>query len=244
MKATCRYGFDGPNVIVGFSLIAFFTFVAALVIVVAPVQGFFTTIGFWVFLAIALYSLMVVGLMTFYSRVGKIRFAKKIIDELGLKGDETVLDVGCGRGLYLNTIARHLTSGKAYGIDTWQRKDLSGNVREATVSNAKLEGVEERIEVMDADMREIPFEANKFDLVIACLAIHNVPSAEGRQKAIEEIARVVKPGGRIVLIDMQYIPVHVETLRGLGWAEIGVSPAHYTIFPPQKVLTALKPTSK
>jgi cyclopropane fatty-acyl-phospholipid synthase-like methyltransferase len=45
-----------------------------------------------------------------------------------LRGDETVLDVGYGRGLHLIGAAKRLTTGKAPGVDIWQAEDLSGNL--------------------------------------------------------------------------------------------------------------------
>lgn len=66
------------------------------------------------------------------------------------------MDVGCGRGLLLNAAARRLTPGKAIGIDLWQSVDQSGNRPEATLANARLEGVAGLVEVKTGDMRELP----------------------------------------------------------------------------------------
>ena len=69
----------------------------------------------------------------FTTRSGKFL----VWDELlTLRGDEQVLDVGCGRGAVLLLAAQRLTSGKATGIDLWQAKDQSGNALEATQRNA------------------------------------------------------------------------------------------------------------
>src|SRR5262245_8849195 len=78
--------------------------------------------------------------MLYYSKVGKFHARERLLDLVGFKGDETVLDVGCGRGLMLIGAARRLTSGKATGIDIWQAEDLSGNRPDATVENARVEG--------------------------------------------------------------------------------------------------------
>jgi cyclopropane fatty-acyl-phospholipid synthase-like methyltransferase len=68
-----------------------------------------------------------------------------------------VLDVGCGRGLLLIGAAKRLTTGKAVGVDIWQTEDLSGNRPEATLENARLERVAERVGVKDGDARRLPF---------------------------------------------------------------------------------------
>ena len=55
---------------------------------------------------------------------------------LKLRGDEAVLDMGCGRGAVLTAVARKLTTGRVIGIDIWNTMDQSGNAREVTLRNA------------------------------------------------------------------------------------------------------------
>lgn len=66
------------------------------------------------------------------------------------------MDVGCGHGLLLNGIAKRLKSGKAFGLDLWSNEDQAANSREATLRNAKLEGVASKVEIHDGDMRSMP----------------------------------------------------------------------------------------
>jgi cyclopropane fatty-acyl-phospholipid synthase-like methyltransferase len=66
--------------------------------------------------------------MIWDSKVGKLWARDRLLDGLELRGDETVLDVGCGRGLLLIGAAKRLTTGKAPGVDIWQAEDLSGNL--------------------------------------------------------------------------------------------------------------------
>lgn len=73
------------------------------------------------------------------SRFGKFHARDRLLARLKLRGDETVLDVGCGRGLLLIAAAKLLPRGHAAGIDLWSQRDLSGNSREATPRNAALE---------------------------------------------------------------------------------------------------------
>ena len=75
--------------------------------------------------------------MIWSSKVAKPSLRDRLLDSLELKGDEKVLDVGCGRGLLLIGIAKRLKSGKATGIDVWSHEDLSGNSADATKANAK-----------------------------------------------------------------------------------------------------------
>ncbi len=49
---------------------------------------------------------------------------KQLLDELGLRGDEHVLDVGCDRGVVLMLAARRVPAGRAVGADVWRRRDV------------------------------------------------------------------------------------------------------------------------
>jgi hypothetical protein len=75
---------------------------------------------------------------------GKRAIWAKLLDELGLRGDEQVLDVGCGRGAVLMLAARRLPAGRAVGADVWRRRDQSGNSRAAAERNAVAGGVRDR----------------------------------------------------------------------------------------------------
>src|SRR5438874_15927 len=85
------------------------------------------------------------------------------IDGLRLRGDERVLDMGCGRGAVLTAVAKRLRSGRVSGIDVWSARDQSGNARNVTLRNASLEGVADRVEVETGDMRAIPFPDAAFE---------------------------------------------------------------------------------
>ena len=163
------------------------------------------------------------------------------MDSLALRGTETIVDIGCGRGLLLNAAARRLTTGKAIGIDLWQSADQSGNHPETTLANAQAEGVANRVEVKTGDMRELPFEDQTIDVVVSSLAIHNIPDKAGRAQAVREIARALKPNGQVALLDFQCTDEYIQTLRELGWQEAKLSRLLFQMFPPVRVVTGKKP---
>jgi hypothetical protein len=66
--------------------------------------------------AIGIAYLMVAAVMVWSSRVGKLRVRDRVLSSLEFRGDEKVLDVGCGRGLFLIGAARRLTSGRGIGV--------------------------------------------------------------------------------------------------------------------------------
>ncbi|WP_033212423.1 class I SAM-dependent methyltransferase [Kitasatospora phosalacinea] len=133
---------------------------------------------------------------------GKLRVWERELDALELRGDERLLDVGCGRGAVLIGAARRLPRGRAVGVDLWATKDQSGNTPAATLANATAAGVRDRIEVHTADVTELPFPEADFDLVTSALVIHNIPTAAARLRAVDEALRVLRPGGRLLLADI------------------------------------------
>ena len=102
------------------------------------------------------------------------------------------------------------------GVGVWRSVDQSGNSLEATRRNAIAEGVADRVELHTGDMTALPFENNSFDLVVSSLAVHNISGSAGREKAISEAVRVLRPGGRLMIADIRATRQHAAQLAKLG----------------------------
>ena len=175
----------------------------------------------------ALFILAILGIYLHGTLRGKFVVWAKLLDTLNLRGDERILDMGCGRGAVLLMAAQHLTTGRAVGVDLWRSVDQSGNSPEATQRNAVAEGVADRVELHTEDMTALPFEDNSFDVVVSSLAIHNISGRASREKAIDEAVRVLRPGGRLMIADIRATGLYQTQLakigmsdvarRGLGW---------------------------
>jgi SAM-dependent methyltransferase len=63
------------------------------------------------------------------------------------------------------------------------------------------EGVRDRVELVDADSRDLAFRSVSFDVVVSSLAISDTPEADGRAQALREAVRVGRPGGRLRIVD-------------------------------------------
>jgi arsenite methyltransferase len=153
---------------------------------------------------------------------GKFEVWEQLLDGLELRGTERVLDLGCGRGAVLILAARRVPSGRAVGVDIWSNRDQSGNAMAACQRNALVEGVADRIELHTADMRALPFPDASVDVVVSNVAIHNIPDRAGRDRAMDEAMRVLRPGGRLLVTDIRHAHDYCERLRTLGATHVGM----------------------
>lgn len=112
-----------------------------------------------------------------------------------LGGDIRILDIGCGKGRYLKNLIDDLPDSQCYGVD------ISKNViAEKTNQNIVWE---------EGSLTHIPFRDNNFAMAYTCEALEH---AVDIKSAIREMARVVRPDGRIVIVD--------KNIAALGTLEI------------------------
>ena len=236
-----NYGFDAPYVPIGLGLGGVAYIVIALVNVVRGSGGwalFCLVVAIGFFLSTASY--------VYTTRRGKFAVWAELLTALPLRGDERLLDLGCGRGAALLQAAQVLPHGTAVGVDLWKTVDQSGNDPAVTRRNAAAEGVADRVELRTADMRNLPFMDSGFDIVVSSLAIHNISAAPERAKAIAEAARVLKPGGRLLIADIRAASEYAKVLRQLGLQDVTLRPLGWRFWyggpwVAAKLVTARKP---
>ncbi len=237
-----NYGIDAPGVVWRFALFG----VASLLLGGGLIVGLALGLPQWMkfiaptAMATGLWLVTTALVMLWGSKVGKLKLRDRIIGDIPWRGDETVLDVGCGHGLMLIAAAKQLRRGKAIGVDLWQTTDQHGNSRAATWRNIELENVADRAELVDGDARLLPFPDGYFDVVLSSWAIHNIYNREGRDTAIREIVRVLKPGGRLAIVDIHHTPQYAEVLRAVGMTDVHRSWPNFLFFIPSFSLTAIK----
>jgi ubiquinone/menaquinone biosynthesis C-methylase UbiE len=227
-KRRANYGLDAPGVVRNLLVIALLGFLAwplglALEVVLWWQSQEPNRIVFpldYMGPALGIVCLSMGCWMVYYSYAGKFRLRNRLLNGIPWRGDEAVLDVGCGRGLLLLGAAKRLTTGRATGIDLWQVEDLSGNSLAATRANAEAEGVADRVVIQTGDARKLPFADASFDVVVSNAALHNIYNAQERRAAVREIARVLKPGGWVLIADIRHTREYAGILRQNGCGEV------------------------
>ena len=138
------------------------------------------------------------------------------------RGDEQVLDVGCGRGLLLAGAAKRLQTlagdGRATGIDVWSNVDMGGNSESATRRNLELEGISARCTLVSEPAQTMGFPDASFDLIVSNLCLHNIYDRPSRMAALRQIVRVLKPDGEALISDYKHTAEYATEFRKHGFA--------------------------
>lgn len=179
----------------------------AILSVIIVITGIFVAILVWwlagfIIIGIGLYFVLSYGISMHLARpAGPSNLTKEILGLLEVKGDEKVLDVGCGLGRMSISTAKHLNTGKVIGIDIWNKMQIPGNSPERAYANAQIEGVLNRVEFKTCNVLSIPFPDDSFDVVTSSSVINNLRGDSKKLKALEEIFRILRPGGRLLLLE-------------------------------------------
>jgi demethylmenaquinone methyltransferase/2-methoxy-6-polyprenyl-1,4-benzoquinol methylase len=139
------------------------------------------------------------------------KYAEMALERLSVSEGEIVLEIGFGTGHCLKRIAEPIgPKGKACGID------ISTGMME--ISNERLEeaGLEDRVKLFCGDAASLPFDDSTFDAVFMRFTLELFDTPE-IPKVLEQIKRVLKPEGRLVVVGMSKENGDSIFLRPDGW---------------------------
>jgi demethylmenaquinone methyltransferase/2-methoxy-6-polyprenyl-1,4-benzoquinol methylase len=128
------------------------------------------------------------------------RWRRKTVRALEIREGERVLDLATGTADLALLVARLHPSVSVVGLDP-SRKMLEVAERKVAAADSK-----DRISLIEGDAQALPFPDRHFDRICMGFGIRNVPD---RRKALREMARVTRPGGRIAILEL------AEPQRGL-----------------------------
>jgi len=234
------YGFHGAKAVhllglVGLVLLA----IAAYVVWGSSLEGVLLFIFGIITLHLGLGLILGAGGLFWVSRFGRYIVRDKMLAMIPWQGNEQVLDVGCGAGINLIAAARHLTTGMATGIDIWTDDHGQHYTAETVMENARAEGVEEFVQVKTEDGCATSFSDESFDVVLSSFVFHHLNKSQ-RAAALDEIMRVLKPGGRFILIDVHHSKEISDKLLSIGASEVQIK-ALVPLLPGLRWVAARKP---
>jgi|WetSurMetagenome_2_1015567.scaffolds.fasta_scaffold28238_2 ubiquinone/menaquinone biosynthesis C-methylase UbiE len=136
---------------------------------------------------------------------------EKLFAALELEPGLTVLDLGCGAGRYALPLAQRLgTGGLVYAVDLWEEglASLGDQARKAGLAN---------LQTLQADVsRPLPLPDRGVDLALLATVLHDLAEAGQAEGALAELARLVKPGGRLAVLEFKKLagppgpPLHIR----------------------------------
>jgi arsenite methyltransferase len=184
-------------------------------------------------------------LFLLYVKVGKFRHRDLMLSLHPWRGDENVLDVGCGRGLLLAGAAKRIAAlkgtGHVTGIDVWSNVDMGKNSPDATQHNLDLEGVASLCTLISQPAQDMSFPDATFDVILSNLCIHNIYDAPTRRQALQQIVRVLKPGGLALISDYKLTSQYASEFATSGLIVQKKRGSFVTTFPPLTIVIARKP---
>ena len=128
------------------------------------------------------------------------RFYRRLADDIAAAApqDAAVLDVGTGPGVLLMELGRRRPDLSLTGVD------LSADMVAAAQRNVERYGATARV----GSVTELPFPDDSFDLVVSSISMHHWDQPEA---AVPELARVLRPGGRLRIYDFRFAPFDTFT---------------------------------
>jgi ubiquinone/menaquinone biosynthesis C-methylase UbiE len=123
-----------------------------------------------------------------------------ILDDLHWNGSGRAIDIGCGNGPLTIEVAKKYPDSHVTGIDYWA--GMWEYSMDVCNKNAKIEGVENRVEFIKASASALPFDDSYFDASVSNLVFHEVKDTNNKQFVIKEALRVLKPGGVFAFQDL------------------------------------------
>ncbi len=133
-----------------------------------------------------------------------------------LRGDETILDLGCGNGELARTLSRRGHHGSYLGLD-FSLPLLNEAEREAFVFSVQFR----QVNLVSNDWN-VETRNDKYDIVFAFAILHHIPSVELRLQIIQKIHELLKPEGTFIHSNWQFLNSPRLKARIQSWGSIGL----------------------
>lgn len=152
-----------------------------------------------------------------------VKWRKKVVDLVMATNPSSVLDIATGTGDLAISIARS-GAREVVGLD------LSEGMLSVGRKKIREEELDEKIEMIQGDSEALPFEDNSFDAITVAFGVRNF---ENLEKGLEEILRVLKPGGIFVILETS-VPTRFPFKQGYHFYSNNLLPLIGKIFSKDK----------
>lgn len=150
----------------------------------------------WFFVALLGVSSFVGGLLLRGSR--SLANAPLPLVDLFAGPEDLILDAGCGGGRTTLAVAKVLPKGRIVSLDRFDAEYIDGGGRALVERNLRIAGITDRVRIEAGDMTRTAFPDAHFDSAVSAHAIDHL--GDQKQAGLAEIFRVLKPGGRFLIV--------------------------------------------
>lgn len=119
-------------------------------------------------------------------------FKDRLVTQANIQDGHTVLDLGCGTGTLTGLIKARHSSASVVGLD--------GDPKALQIARGKLSQQGHKVTLVEAMSFQMPFDLASFDRVTSSLLFHHLSTADKR-RTLQEVRRVLKPGGELHIAD-------------------------------------------
>ncbi len=137
------------------------------------------------------------GLTKFYDPLLRLynvgqKLTDRLLAEAAVADGDVILDFGCGPGNLLIRLKQKIPQALCHGVDVDQR------ILKIAAEKIAKQGL--AISLQHYDGRHLPYQSKTFDKVFSSLVFHHL-SRQAKKKALQEIYRVLKPQGKLLILD-------------------------------------------
>ena len=184
-------------------------------------------------------------------------YKKHLVELLSIDKPFSMLDVGCGTATLTMMIKQRYPIVDITGID--------GDEAVLRIAQRKIQTAGLNINLAFGLVTQLPYDDESFDCCVCSLVLHHL-TTENKRKAMEELFRVIKPSGRLLILDFstphnlpmmmvtlatQYLEETYDNFHGrllefmpkVGFANINVDSNFWTLIGTVSIINALKPTT-
>ena len=173
--------------------------IAALILAAGAVAIQVAAPTYWIFAMVSTLmaaSFFAGGLIT--RTVGQYEHAVLPMVDLVQDEEQVVLDAGCGAGRTTIALGRAKKNTQIVALDRFDSNYIEGGGRLLLERNLHKAGLSERVRIEQGDLTALPFPDRNFDAVVSAHAVDHL--GKSTEQGLREILRVLKPGGRFLLV--------------------------------------------